>query len=384
MLSFEIDDMTAEEIGIATDRLRALPGVKDLVLVPALGKKGRPVHSFRLLVQPSERESVTEACFAETSTIGLRWHEERRAVLPRRQQEGEVRVKITTRLAGPSAKAESGRSGPHCRAGGAPRRQTRGGGPMTQPLETVLQGLPGLAVAVSGGVDSMTLAHAAHRVGLPGLTVVHALSPAVPEEATARVRDHALRFGWRLREVDAGEFADPEYRANPVNRCYSARPISTPVSPMSRRGPIASGANLDDLGDYRPGLLAAAGAPRAPPLRGGGHGQGGRAPARPRLLPRGHRRAAGATLSLQPHRNRHRHQRRGSRFRRAYGAHARPPYAARDRPALPHHHGGIVVEAPAADATARRIAGDLCESEQRAFLGFRPYQRGSAFLHARP
>jgi uncharacterized protein (TIGR00299 family) protein len=107
VLSFEIDDMTAEEIGIAADRLRALPGVSDLVLVPALGKKGRPVHTFRLLVQPPERENVTEACFAETSTIGLRWHEERRAVLPRRQQGGEVRVKVTTRPAGPSPKAES-------------------------------------------------------------------------------------------------------------------------------------------------------------------------------------------------------------------------------------------------------------------------------------
>ena len=48
-------------------------------------------------------------------------------------------------------------------------------------LEGILADLPGLAIAVSGGVDSMTLAHAAHRAGVPGLIVVHALSPAVPE-----------------------------------------------------------------------------------------------------------------------------------------------------------------------------------------------------------
>jgi len=36
-------------------------------------------------------------------------------------------------------------------------------------LEAILAKLPGLAIAVSGGVDSMTLAHAAHRVGSPGL-----------------------------------------------------------------------------------------------------------------------------------------------------------------------------------------------------------------------
>ena len=42
----------------------------------------------------------------------------------------------------------------------------------------------------------------------------------VPSVATARVRGHAARFGWRLTVIDAGEFADPRYRANPVNRCY--------------------------------------------------------------------------------------------------------------------------------------------------------------------
>ena len=125
-------------------------------------------------------------------------------------------------------------------------------------LEAVLANLPNLAIAVSGGVDSMTLAHAAHRAGLPGLLVVHALSPAVPMEATDRVRDHASRFGWRLTEVDAGEFADPAYRANPVNRCYFCKTNLYDRIAHVTEGPIASGANLDDLGDYRPGLIAAA------------------------------------------------------------------------------------------------------------------------------
>ncbi len=108
VLCFEIDDMTGEELGIAADRLRAVPGVRDLVLVPALGKKGRPVHGFRLLVEPSHREDVAEACFTETSTIGLRWQEARRTVLPRAASEaGATRVKTVTRPAGPSRKAES-------------------------------------------------------------------------------------------------------------------------------------------------------------------------------------------------------------------------------------------------------------------------------------
>jgi uncharacterized protein (TIGR00299 family) protein len=108
VLCFEIDDMTAEEIGVAADRLRAARGVRDLVLVPAVGKKGRPVHTFRLLVEPGHRESVADSCFTETSTIGLRWQAACRAILPRVLSEpGSLRVKTVTRQAGPSRKAES-------------------------------------------------------------------------------------------------------------------------------------------------------------------------------------------------------------------------------------------------------------------------------------
>jgi len=107
VLSFEIDDMSAEEIAVAADRLRATGGVRDLVLIPAIGKKGRPVHTFRLLVEPTARDSVADACFTETSTIGLRWQAARRAVLPRASAgAGAVRVKTVTRPAGPSRKAE--------------------------------------------------------------------------------------------------------------------------------------------------------------------------------------------------------------------------------------------------------------------------------------
>ena len=108
VLSFEIDDMSAEEIGVAADRLRAAGGVRDLVLIPAIGKKGRPVHTFRLLVEPTARDAVAEACFTETATIGLRWQAARRAVLPRASADaGAARVKTVTRPAGLTRKAES-------------------------------------------------------------------------------------------------------------------------------------------------------------------------------------------------------------------------------------------------------------------------------------
>jgi uncharacterized protein (TIGR00299 family) protein len=84
VLSFDVDDMTGEEIGVAFDRLRATEGVLDASLTSRIGKKGRPMTEFRLLLRPDTLPTVREACFAETSTIGLRWHQEQRAVLERR------------------------------------------------------------------------------------------------------------------------------------------------------------------------------------------------------------------------------------------------------------------------------------------------------------
>lgn len=104
----------------------------------------------------------------------------------------------------------------------------------------------------------MTLAHLAARADVAGTTMAHAVSPAVPAVATARVRDHAAQFGWRLAVIDAGEFADPRYRANPVNRCYFCKTNLYGVIAGRFGGTILSGTNRDDLGDFRPGLKAAA------------------------------------------------------------------------------------------------------------------------------
>ena len=113
MLSFEIDDMSGEEIAVAADRLRQVAGVVDLSIGQRSGKKGRPIHAFHLLVQPDRAEAAVERCFLETSTIGLRVREERRVILPRelqRTQHDDVEVGIkTVRRPGAqtTAKAES-------------------------------------------------------------------------------------------------------------------------------------------------------------------------------------------------------------------------------------------------------------------------------------
>lgn len=123
-------------------------------------------------------------------------------------------------------------------------------------LAELLGGLGEVAVAVSGGVDSMTLAELAHRTLGPRALMVHAVSPAVPPEATARVRARAAA-GWALQVIDAGEFADPRYRANPVNRCFFCKLNLYGAIRARTRHQILSGTNLDDLGEYRPGLDAA-------------------------------------------------------------------------------------------------------------------------------
>jgi len=114
-----------------------------------------------------------------------------------------------------------------------------------------------LAVAVSGGVDSMTLAVVAARRAGGQVQVFHAVSPAVPPEATARVERYAARERWALTVVDAGEFRDRRYRANPVDRCYFCKQSLYATLSGRTRATLVSGTNADDLGDFRPGLAAA-------------------------------------------------------------------------------------------------------------------------------
>jgi uncharacterized protein len=115
-----------------------------------------------------------------------------------------------------------------------------------------------VAVAVSGGVDSLTLATVAARALDAQAHMYHAISPAVPSQATKRVREQAERQHWRLSVIDAREFTDPDYVHNPVNRCFYCKTHLYDRIAAATASLILSGTNTDDLGDYRPGLQAAA------------------------------------------------------------------------------------------------------------------------------
>jgi len=126
-----------------------------------------------------------------------------------------------------------------------------------EKLVAVLDRYSTLAIAVSGGVDSMVLTYIAHRYSKASVTAVHAVSPAVPQLATRRVVSYAQSYAWSLRLVEAGELADPAYLANPVNRCYFCKRDLYSTIRAITDACIASGTNVDDLSDFRPGLNAA-------------------------------------------------------------------------------------------------------------------------------
>jgi uncharacterized protein len=117
-------------------------------------------------------------------------------------------------------------------------------------------------VAFSGGVDSAYLAWIAHDVlGRDRALAVTALSDSYPAHHFALAQDVARHAGFAHEIVETHEIDRPEYRANPVNRCYYCKQelYTTLAGVAATRGlaVIVDGNNADDRGDYRPGRQAA-------------------------------------------------------------------------------------------------------------------------------
>lgn len=124
-------------------------------------------------------------------------------------------------------------------------------------LEKRLDEIAPLAIAVSGGIDSMLLAYIANRTLGIKTHMYHAQSPAVPKDAITRIKKYAKQEQWRLTLIDAKEFTDTNYISNPVNRCYFCKSNLYHEIGKLTDSTMASGTNTDDLNDYRPGLIAA-------------------------------------------------------------------------------------------------------------------------------
>lgn len=130
----------------------------------------------------------------------------------------------------------------------------------SQAIEQILSEVDSVAVALSGGIDSLVLSALCFAVSQKTAltcTMFHAVSAAVPEQATSRVLDCAAQFQWNVRLVDAHEFADPNYRENPLDRCFYCKSALYGTIRSATDAVIVSGTNKDDLLEFRPGLKAA-------------------------------------------------------------------------------------------------------------------------------
>ncbi len=129
-------------------------------------------------------------------------------------------------------------------------------------LDGWFRGTERVVVAYSGGIDSSLVAASAVRTLGDRALAVTAVSPSLPLGELAAARRVAAVIGVRHRAVRTHETEREAYLANGVDRCYHCKSelyeVLGRVAEEAGSAVVASGANLDDLGDYRPGLRAAA------------------------------------------------------------------------------------------------------------------------------
>ncbi len=129
-------------------------------------------------------------------------------------------------------------------------------------LLTLVAGYESCAVAFSGGIDSTLVAKAAQLALGHRAVAVTGASASLAEGELDEARELAALIGIRHEVLATGELSNPDYVRNAPDRCYHCKDeLYTELAGLAERlgaRVIANGANLDDVGDFRPGMNAAA------------------------------------------------------------------------------------------------------------------------------
>ena len=128
-------------------------------------------------------------------------------------------------------------------------------------LKTIFAEMDKALIAYSGGIDSTLVAKIAYDVLGDRALAVTAVSPSLLPEELEDAKIQAATIGITHELVKTHEMDNPNYTANPINRCYFCKSeLHDTLKPLAlQRGYpyVIDGVNFDDLGDYRPGIQAA-------------------------------------------------------------------------------------------------------------------------------
>jgi uncharacterized protein len=132
---------------------------------------------------------------------------------------------------------------------------------MAERLVETIRGYGSCAVAFSAGVDSTVVATAAHAALGHRAVAITGSSESLAAGELDQARELAGLIGIRHEILATQEMADPNYAKNAADRCYFCKTeLYQRIEPLATQlglAVIVNGANLDDLGDYRPGMAAA-------------------------------------------------------------------------------------------------------------------------------